>query len=63
MKIRIKVSIDATRRLSMNAFRWQRVCVCWWNVCEERERERERKRTCTWVREIEKPNENALALC
>ena len=29
----------------------------------ERERERERKRTCTWVREIEKPNENALALC
>ena len=29
----------------------------------ERERERERKRTCTCVREIEKPNENALALC
>ena len=44
MKIRIKVSIDATRRLSMNAFRWQRVCVCWWNVCEERESERKREK-------------------
>ena len=39
-------------------------CACAGGMCvkKERVRERERKRTCTWVREIEKPNENALAL-